>query len=133
MTEPRPSADPFVNKKRLWRRYSSAYVVEIRVGNAWTTHFKTEDPEKAKREAESILNDLSVSAVKIQEHEIEHVCSAVWEKERAIIQKIPPTMTDTGKYETCPSCQTPRQKIAYDGHSHWLFCGECKRANPIRM
>lgn len=119
-------------RKLEWRRESTAYIIEIKVGNTWVQHDKKDLEEQAMFEAKKILKDNSVKEVRVLEHSIKHMCHTIFEKEGTVLAaKLPPKMRDTGLTQECPSCATSHQKVATDGSNDWLFCTKCNRAFPV--
>jgi hypothetical protein len=120
-------------KKKEWTRRAHYWIVEIKVGNAWVQAAKLESSSNAaERLANKKLKDPSVSAVKVTEHEIEHVCSLVMsEFGQAVSVRVPNKFTQTGETGVCRVCYG-RTVIAVDNSkAPWAFCEQCERALPV--
>lgn len=115
--------------KQLWRREALHFVVEIKVGISWVEHSRATTVDAAESEARKALKDPSVTAVRVCEHSITHICKSIFEEEDAPVLRIPPKMTPTGQKKACPLC-SKLAPVATDGTNEWVFCGECDRAFP---
>lgn len=116
--------------KHLWRKEAHHFAVEIKVGEAWVRHATHHTESEAMADVDKILSDASVSAVKLEEHEITHVCTLLFEDQSAAVLKMPPQLRPTGASQPCPRCTVSAQ-VATDGTTDWAFCGRCDAAFPV--
>jgi len=117
-------------RKELWRKHNVVFAIEIKVGNAWVEHEKRQVEEDAIAEAKRILNDSSVSAVRVYEHNLKHVCTSVFEDKADVVLRVPSKMESTGRKQSCPGCYD-LAPVASDGDTEWVFCAACDRAFPV--
>lgn len=117
--------------EKIWQRDSIWFVVELKVGNTWVAHkkFENEGIAAARLEAQRMLRDPSVRAVRVCEHKIVHTNTAVWGDEAGPELRVPDKMKITNKKVECPVCHEP-SVVADDGNTKWAFCAKCNRALP---
>jgi len=115
--------------EQLWRKESHHFAVEIKVGEAWVRHATTQSESDAMAEADKALSESSITAVKVEEHALTHVCSLLFEDNSPAVLKLPSKMIPTGRKAPCPRCATSSQ-VAVDGTVEWIFCAKCESAFP---
>jgi hypothetical protein len=115
--------------EQLWRKETHHFQVKIKVGESWVLHCTKQTESTAMAEADVAVRDSSVSAIKVEEHALTHVCSLIFEDNSPVVLKLPPKLTPTGGSRPCPRC-TLTSQVATDGTNEWIFCGKCESAFP---
>lgn len=126
MTEPFEDFDSV----REWERVANYFVVEIQVGKAWVEHSREHTPDRAEAVLREALRDRSVSAVRVLEHKVTHVCDKRWEEQADTVVRLPAKFERTGGTAPCPLCGAS-SAVASDGANEWLHCSRCDRTLPI--
>jgi hypothetical protein len=116
--------------EKLWRKQKHFFVIMMKVGNAWVEHDRRNLEDDAINEAKRMLNDPSVSAVKVEEFLVEHNCYLAFEQEDSPILKVPKKMGDTGRKQSCPKCFNVAP-VYTDGATEWVFCAVCDGSFPV--
>jgi hypothetical protein len=118
--------------KHLWKRDTHYHVVEIKVGPTWVEKHRTQfGQEEAERLSRIELVDRSVSAVRIHEHRLSHICTETFEEQANPTLKRPRGMRLTNHRAACPACGFDVEVLSETGGTLWAFCGVCKKALPV--
>lgn len=116
--------------EKLWRKQKHFFVTHLKIGAAWVEHGRYNLEEEAVSQAKRMLNDKSVSSVKVEEFLVEHNCYLVMEEEDTPILKKPAKMGETGRKQSCPKCFNVAP-VYTDGATEWVFCAACDSSFPV--
>jgi len=119
-----------MSSKEKWRKHNAFFQIDIKVGNAWVQQGRRDVEEDAIAEAKRILNDPSVSEVKVEEHILTHVCFDTFSLKDDPVLRVPPKMGDTGRKQSCPKCYNVAP-VYEDGTTEWVFCADCDSSFPV--
>jgi len=114
----------------LWRRVATHFVVEMRVGNVWVEHSRSQVESDAKKASELALLEPAVREVRVCEHRIVHTNRAVHGAAQDTLLRVPAKMRLTSREQDCSRCGKP-SPVAHDGATHWTFCSACQQAMPV--
>jgi len=116
----------------LWSKRSAAFVVEIKIGNAWVERARFDVESAARESAREALADNAVRAVRVLAHDMTHTCTVAMEQEQGPVVRVPDKMRETGRRAVCVACGTS-QLVLTDQSSEWVFCAHCERATPCPL